>query len=321
MSHQSETLINSQLLVELFEFRIALVQSGRSLSVEDACRLATAYSIRFRRRYTLARVCRAWNWSRATLYRRRTAIRSQLSRHITPVQDSDVVAQLREWIAHTPFPAERHRKLWARLRHMGIFVSRERVRRLIRIHQLIPQPGVGIQTNRPDLMWGIDSTRVRTVHDGQAIVLLAVDHCTTECLAIDAVHEETTRAWLALIHKAIRYSETAGAIWSPRRTGISIRHDNLGLFRDRSFRAPLRKLNVRCSAIPPLYPQGNGCAERFVRTLRDNLLAIRGFPDIVSLRSDLARFQRTYNRDWLLTRWDYKTPQEVRRMLQTETIS
>jgi transposase InsO family protein len=42
-----------------------------------------------------------------------------------------------------------------------------------------------ITTDRPDLVWGTDATSVLT-GAGQATVLIAVDHCTKECIGIHA---------------------------------------------------------------------------------------------------------------------------------------
>lgn len=308
------------LTAELLRSKIDLMESGRPLTPQQAWQHAGAYSIRLRRRYTVSRVCRAWGLSRTTLYRRQRQAKRSKPPSRPPPTDSHIVARLRDWIAHTPFPAERHRKLWARLRHLGVAVSRERVRRLVRQHQLLPQPGAGILTKRPNVMWGIDSAKVRTDLDGFVFVLFAVDHCTSECLAIDAVLEETAPAWHHLIKRALRYA-SSGPEPTTAVPAVIVRHDNLNLFRSREFRDPIRRLHIRCSAIPPLYPQGNACAERFARTLRENLLSIRSFSDVVTLRSEVGDFRRTYNTEWLLTRWNYASPRAVRSRFQSGTLS
>jgi transposase InsO family protein len=42
-------------------------------------------------------------------------------------------------------------------------------------------------------------------------------------------------------------------------------------------------------------PQGNGCAERFIRTLKENLLWVRTFETVEQLRQALLEFKKTYN--------------------------
>ena len=68
------------------------------------------------------------------------------------------------------FRCEGYRKVWARLRHKRIPVSKERVRRLMREHNLqAPQRATNAQGPKvhdgtiipeaPNRMWGTDATR------------------------------------------------------------------------------------------------------------------------------------------------------------------
>ena len=62
-------------------------------------------------------------------------------------------------------------------------------------------------------------------------------------------------------------------------------------------------------------PDGNGVAERFIRTLKENLLWVRSFETIEELRLALLAFKRTYNEQWMLEKYDYPSPAQVRRDL------
>jgi transposase InsO family protein len=59
-------------------------------------------------------------------------------------------------------------------------------------------------------------------------------------------------------------------------------------------------------------PEGNGVAERFIRTLKENLLWVRTFNTIEELRAALIKFARHYNETWLVARHGYRTPAQVR---------
>ncbi len=59
-------------------------------------------------------------------------------------------------------------------------------------------------------------------------------------------------------------------------------------------------------------PEGNGCVERFIRTLKENLLWVRRFATIEELRQALHAFKDTYNRTWIVERHRYQTPAAVR---------
>ena len=62
-------------------------------------------------------------------------------------------------------------------------------------------------------------------------------------------------------------------------------------------------------------PEGNGVAERFIRTLKENLLWVRSFETIEELRLALLAFKWTYNEQWMLEKYDYRSPAQVRRDL------
>ena len=59
--------------------------------------------------------------------------------------------------------------------------------------------------------------------------------------------------------------------------------------------------------------QTNGVAERFIRTLKENLLWVRRFATVVELVEALREFRRRYNEQWLIERRGYRTPAQVRR--------
>ena len=59
-------------------------------------------------------------------------------------------------------------------------------------------------------------------------------------------------------------------------------------------------------------PEGNGVAERFIRTLKENLLWVRHFETIEELRLALLDFAAWYNTHWLVARHGHRTPAQIR---------
>jgi putative transposase len=78
------------------------------------------------------------------------------------------------------------------------------------------------------------------------------------------------------------------------------------------FQEELRFLGITSSPAFVREPEGNGCAERFIRTLKENLLWLTTFDTVEDLRLALHEFQRQYNETWLIGRHGYKTPAQVR---------
>ena len=58
-------------------------------------------------------------------------------------------------------------------------------------------------------------------------------------------------------------------------------------------------------------PEGNGCAERFSRVLKENLLWIKSFKTIEELRQALHQFKEQCNSAGIIEH-GYKTPNQVR---------
>ena len=59
-------------------------------------------------------------------------------------------------------------------------------------------------------------------------------------------------------------------------------------------------------------PEGNGCAERFVRMLKEQLLWLERFATVEDLNAALHDFKTRHNREWILQRHGYLTPSQVR---------
>jgi len=59
-------------------------------------------------------------------------------------------------------------------------------------------------------------------------------------------------------------------------------------------------------------PEGNGIAERVIRTLKEQLLWVRYFPTVEALRKERAEFADLYNAWWLRERHWHKTPNQIR---------
>ena len=59
-------------------------------------------------------------------------------------------------------------------------------------------------------------------------------------------------------------------------------------------------------------PEGNGVAEWFIRTLKENLLWVHSFATVEELRQALLAFKDLYNHHWLIERHSYRTPAQAR---------
>lgn len=79
------------------------------------------------------------------------------------------------------------------------------------------------------------------------------------------------------------------------------------------FQAELRFLGITSSPAFVRAPEGNGVAERFIRTLKEQLLWVRTFRTVEELRVALQAWLVTYNEQWLVERHGFRSPVQVRR--------
>src|SRR5262249_24635712 len=60
-------------------------------------------------------------------------------------------------------------------------------------------------------------------------------------------------------------------------------------------------------------PECNGCAERFMRTLKEQCLYLHQFRDLEEAREIIGAFIARYNAEWIVERLGYRTPAQARR--------
>jgi transposase InsO family protein len=273
--------------------------------------------------YGVERVTRLWGVSRATVHRHRHGPGESAPKRPGPLgamSDDGLVQEIRKLLTAGPSHGEGHRKLRARPRFAGVRTSRRRVPRLTREHGLLAHQRVGaprgprahdgrITTDRVGLMWGSDLTSVVT-GEGQAAVFVAVDHCSAGCVGLHASRRADRFEALEPVRQAVR--ERCGAFAKGVAAGLRLRHDHGSQYLSHHFQAEIRFLGVESSPAFVREPEGDGCAERFIRTLKENLLRVRRFATVEELRLALQAFKETYNRTWIIERHGYRTPAQVR---------
>jgi putative transposase len=279
--------------------------------------------------YGLAMVCRVWRLARSGVYRHRAPSPATQPRRrgpVGPMSDEALTSAIRAVLAASPFHGEGHRKVWARLRHGGVRTSLRRVLRLMRTHHLLAPSRVGsargprshdgtIIPAAVDTMWGTDLTSTFTA-EGPAAVFVAVDHASAECVGIHAHVRATRFEALEPIRQGVR--QRFGGFAKDVARGLAVRHDHGSPYMADHFQKEIAFLGIKRSPAFVRAPEGNGCAERFIRTLKENLLWVRTFETIEDLRQALLAFRDTYNKTWLIQRHGFITPEAFRdKQLQT----
>jgi transposase InsO family protein len=278
-------------------------------------------------RYGLERVCRVLEFPRSTIYAKRqaerckaVALRPKRRGPEPKMSDERLLQAIRADLAASPFVGEGHRKPWARLRLAGIRVSRTRVLRLMREHQLLsphrrpqgkrdPHDG-SITTERPDQMWGTDGIRIETVEDGWVWSFSAVDHCHAECVGWHVTKIGDRFAALEPIAQGL--ARHFGGVHAQAGRGLALRIDHGTQYMADHFLNQLKFWGIAPSFAFVAEPQTNGVAERFNRTLKEQAIYGRVFRNLEEVRRAVAEFVERYNAHWRLEKLDFLSPQEAR---------
>ncbi len=273
--------------------------------------------------YGLQRVTRIWGVSRATIYRHRRpsgVVARKKPGPLGAMPDDALVEAIRGLLRDSPFHGGGYRQVRARLRFAGIRTSRRRVLRLMGAHGLLAPQRAGsphgpkahdgtIITETVDTLWGTDLTSVIT-GEGQAAVFVAVDHCSVECVGVHAARSANRFEALEPVRQGVR--ERFGAVAKDVASGLRPRHDHGSQYVSDHFQTEIRFLGIGSSPAFVREPEGNGCAERFIRVLKESLLWGRRFDTVEELRVALQAFKETYNHGWIIERHGYRTPAQVR---------
>lgn len=156
---------------------------------------------------------------------------------------------------------------------------------------------------------GSNATSTRT-EEGSATIFLVVDPCTTECLGIHAARRGTRFEVLEPLRHGARAS--FGEFRKGIAVGLELRHDHVSAFVSDVYQEALRFLGITSRPSCVREPEGNGCAKRFLRTLKEQLLWRRRFATIAELQEALQAFRERSNRAWPIRRHGYRTPDAVR---------
>ncbi len=180
-----------------------------------------------------------------------------------------------------------------------------------RIGRTAAKPHDGtITTDKVNEMWGTDMTQTITIREGRANVFVAVEHANAEVVGIHASWSANRFEALEPVRQGVH--RCFGAIAPRVARGLKLRHDHGSNYMSGDFQDEIEFLGIEASPSFVREPQGNVVAERFIRTLNENLLWVRTFDTIEELRAALVEFATRYNETWLVARHGYRTPAKVR---------
>ena len=276
--------------------------------------------------YGLRRVCAAWGMARSSFYAMTSGQHAEQPpakrRGPKPaISDQALLVAIEADLEASPWEGEGYRKVWARLRVCrDIRVARKRVLRLMRENNLLsphrcrrrggnPHDGE-IITHAPNLMWGTDGVRVFTVDDGWGWIFTAVEHWNAECVGWHVCKRGDRFAALQPISMGLAglYGSTAAGA----ARGLALRMDHGSQYLSDHFTNQIKFWGIQPSYAFVAEPQTNGVAERFNRTLKEQIIHGRIYRNIAELRDAVRDFVELYNAQWIVEKNGYLSPAQAR---------
>lgn len=141
-------------------------------------------------------------------------------------------------------------------------------------------------------------------------VFVAVDHSTTECVGLHAAKKATRFEALEPLRQGVR--DYCGGFRAGAAAGIRNRHDHGSQYMSDDHQAEIALLGMKSSPSFVRQPECNGCVERFIRTLKEQLLWVRALRNVEEVRCAPAEFRERYNQRWIVQRRGYLTPAQTR---------
>jgi len=279
-------------------------------------------SAQLRADYPLAVVCRVLDTPRSSVYACQNAARCPA--------DEELQAYI-ERIAGQ-WPTYGYRRVTAQLRREGVApVNSKRVRRLMRALGLaghLPQrrcrttnsdhpypryPNLvaGLAITEPDAVWVADITYVRLQRE---FVYLAV---------LMDVYTRSIRGWELSRHldQALTLATLERALAAGHQPGIH--HSDQGVqYAANAYTARLEQLGTQMSMAEQGEPRQNGYAERLMRTIKEEEVALTEYRDFADAYAQIGRFlDDVYQRKRIHSALGYLTPAEFEAAYQTRLLA
>jgi len=240
---------------------------------------------------------------------------------VVTARNQPVVERIRSLKADHPFWG--YRRVWATLRYTDqIMITRKRVLRLMRLHQLLVTPQTTLKASRtparskpratkPNQWWGIDMTKVITAA-GWSYVVVVLDWHTKKIVGHYAGEQARSHHWLVALDRAVNRQFPLGV----EGHHLHLMSDNGSQPTSVAFLKVCGRLGITHAFTSYNNPKGNADTERMMRTLKEELFWLREWASPDQIATALDTWVEQYNETYRHSSLGYSTPNEHERQHQ-----
>lgn len=215
-------------------------------------------------------------------------------------------------------PAWGVRKVWATLRRRGLRAGCKRVWAIMRAHGLTLEPVTQRESTgryghvcvpESNRRWGTDMTTAWTRLDGVVAVVPTLDYGDRFALALTVSKSQESPAVLAGVEAALR-----AEFGAPSRVphGLELRSDHGPQYTGADAHLLCVQWHVEHTFAPVGRPTGNAPAERFIETMKIEVIWARDWESADELRAALEAWLVKYNHERPHQSLGWLTPAEKR---------
>ncbi len=230
-------------------------------------------------------------------------------------KNQELLSLIREVKAHHPFWG--YRRIWAHLNYdLGLIVNKKRVLRLLKDNGLSPFQNQALRASRtfkakpvptkPNEWWGIDMTKVLVQSVGWVYITIVVDWFTREPIGWHIGLQSKSQHWLEALNMAIQSKCPNGA----REMNINLMSDNGSQPTSKRFMNECLTLGIHQAFTAYNNPKGNANTERFMRTMKEEILWINEFISFDDIKSKLIAWLLKMPHSYRHSALNYKTSAE-----------
>lgn len=168
------------------------------------------------------------------------------------------------------------------------------------------------RAHRPGQFWGIDMTKFMIPDLGWAYLVIVLDWFNRKVVGWQLGWRCRTQEWREALEEAVLREFPHGV----RGQGLKLVSDNGCQPTSGSFLTVTATLDIEQIFTSFNNPKGNAETERFMRTLKEELLWLEEFAGLEEAREKLSAWIDFYNNQYLHSALGYRSPQEYERLFQ-----